>query len=159
MSEGSEWLKSHPEKHREYQRRYAEKNREALRRKADKWDKEHPDRHKARSTRYSQSHREDRKASAHRLYVANKELSRINKRNRRARIRNTSGTIKKKEWEVVLLLFGNKCLKCGSTDNLTMDHVIPLSLGGSHTVDNVQPLCFDCNRKKSATIADYRVRD
>jgi len=31
----------------------------------------------------------------------------------------------------------------------TLDHIVPLSLGGSHTYDNVQTACLSCNVKKS----------
>jgi hypothetical protein len=34
--------------------------------------------------------------------------------------------------------------------------VIPLSLGGSDSTDNLQPLCVTCNSAKGGTIADYR---
>jgi 5-methylcytosine-specific restriction endonuclease McrA len=33
-----------------------------------------------------------------------------------------------------------------------LDHVIPLSLGGPHTIDNVQLACRACNHSKGATI-------
>jgi len=40
------------------------------------------------------------------------------------------------------------CQYCGSTHNLTLDHVIPLSRGGSHTWDNVVTACERCNQRK-----------
>lgn len=46
---------------------------------------------------------------------------------------------------------GNCCKSCGKTDqetNLTIDHIIPLALGGSNDISNLQTLCFDCNRRK-----------
>lgn len=42
---------------------------------------------------------------------------------------------------------GGRCLKCGSTDNLTMQHVRPFSKGGETTSRNMVTLCFDCNQK------------
>lgn len=44
------------------------------------------------------------------------------------------------------------CAKCGSTHMLTVDHIIPLALGGAHSRENYQCLCFPCNRKKGATL-------
>ena len=43
---------------------------------------------------------------------------------------------------------GNKCILCGSQDNLQIDHKIPFSLGGLTTTENLQTLCQECNSKK-----------
>ena len=40
------------------------------------------------------------------------------------------------------------CQYCGSTKQLTLDHVIPRSKGGKHTWDNVVIACESCNSRK-----------
>jgi 5-methylcytosine-specific restriction enzyme A len=48
---------------------------------------------------------------------------------------------------------GYKCVFCGRNSKevtLEIDHVIPFSGGGSNKSDNLQTLCFDCNRGKGA---------
>jgi 5-methylcytosine-specific restriction endonuclease McrA len=40
---------------------------------------------------------------------------------------------------------------------LTEDHVVPLSLGGSNDIDNIQPLCKSCNSSKRGRHIDYRL--
>lgn len=47
---------------------------------------------------------------------------------------------------------GNRCRKCGSTRNLEVDHIFPVSKGGKSTYDNLQTLCHVCNSKKSNNI-------
>jgi 5-methylcytosine-specific restriction endonuclease McrA len=42
----------------------------------------------------------------------------------------------------------HSCQYCGSTRNLTLDHVIPRSKGGKHSWDNVVTACERCNSKK-----------
>ena len=47
---------------------------------------------------------------------------------------------------------GGRCVDCGGNFDLQYDHVIPFSLGGATTVENLQLLCADCNRSKGATL-------
>ena len=44
----------------------------------------------------------------------------------------------------------NVCVNCGTTSNLTMDHIKPLRMGGTNNLDNFQILCMECNRSKGA---------
>jgi HNH endonuclease len=46
-----------------------------------------------------------------------------------------------------------RCAACGSTFDLQYDHIIPCSLGGASTAENLQILCSDCNREKGASLA------
>jgi len=45
---------------------------------------------------------------------------------------------------------GGRCRKCGSSEKLHFDHVIPVSRGGANSVANIQLLCGACNRAKGA---------
>jgi 5-methylcytosine-specific restriction endonuclease McrA len=42
-----------------------------------------------------------------------------------------------------------KCAYCGSSDNLEIDHIIPLSRGGTHSIGNITKACRQCNASKS----------
>ena len=44
----------------------------------------------------------------------------------------------------------HRCRACGATDRLEIDHVIPISQGGTSEDDNLQVLCNPCNRVKGA---------
>ncbi|MEH0586231.1 HNH endonuclease signature motif containing protein [Streptomyces sp. B21-106] len=78
-------------------------------------------------------------------------MSRLKKQRRRA-----AGVLTAAEWRQILALYGNRCLRCGSSGPLTIDHVIPVSKGGPNTAANVQPLCGSCNSSKSTKATDYR---
>lgn len=77
-------------------------------------------------------------------------------RNRRARIRGNGGVLTKQEWQMILEKYDHKCLRCGSTDRIEADHVIPISRGGKNVASNIQPLCRICNASKHNRIKDYR---
>ena len=47
---------------------------------------------------------------------------------------------------------GARCVYCGSTENLQLDHIIPFSKGGATTLENLQLLCQKCNLEKSNKI-------
>lgn len=45
---------------------------------------------------------------------------------------------------------GWRCLHCGAVDDLTLDHIVPWSLGGTDDETNLQTLCRRCNSRKGA---------
>lgn len=49
-----------------------------------------------------------------------------------------------------------RCLRCGKIEGLTIDHVVPLSKGGTNDDDNLQTLCNECNQWKKDFIVDFR---
>jgi 5-methylcytosine-specific restriction endonuclease McrA len=48
----------------------------------------------------------------------------------------------------VFLRDGFECAYCGSTEDLTFDHVIPRSKGGRTSWDNIVAACSPCNLRK-----------
>lgn len=44
---------------------------------------------------------------------------------------------------------GHKCRQCGATDDLQLDHIVPLSRGGETVEKNLQTLCETCNKQKA----------
>ena len=45
---------------------------------------------------------------------------------------------------------GYRCVECGALEMLEVDHIIPVSQGGSDELDNLQTLCRTCNRAKGS---------
>lgn len=49
---------------------------------------------------------------------------------------------------------GAACVYCGREDNLTLDHIIPRSQGGSNDARNVAVACGSCNSSKGDRTPD-----
>ncbi len=75
-------------------------------------------------------------------------------RRHETRRRNASKLQRRRE----LIALEGKCRKCGTTKDLTIDHIIPMSKGGSRQgLHNMQVLCTKCNRYKADKL--YEVKD
>jgi 5-methylcytosine-specific restriction endonuclease McrA len=70
------------------------------------------------------------------------------KARRYARERNSKGSHSLIEWQDLKRNHNFRCAICGQKKPLTKDHIIPLSEGGTDGIDNIQPLCRNCNSKK-----------
>lgn len=44
------------------------------------------------------------------------------------------------------------CVQCGATEDLSLDHIHPYSLGGRDTIENLRVLCRSCNSSKGARV-------
>ena len=47
---------------------------------------------------------------------------------------------------------GGRCVECDGAFDLQYDHILPVAHGGATTLQNLQLLCADCNRRKSDSI-------
>ena len=65
-------------------------------------------------------------------------------------------TIKKKRKQQVRSLDGERCLRCGSSNELRVDHILPKAAGGKGGWKNLQTLCERCNQLKADQHIDYR---
>lgn len=86
---------------------------------------------------------------------------RIYNRMREARERCAVGSFTLSEWEEKKKEFNYKCAICGISEiellkntfrGLSIDHIVPVSKKGTNYISNLQPLCQNCNSKKSNSI-------
>ena len=61
-------------------------------------------------------------------------------------------------WTQKKKILGNRCQVCGQQAK-HIDHIMPLSKGGSNKIENLQPLCRDCNLLKADSLIMYDVRE
>jgi 5-methylcytosine-specific restriction endonuclease McrA len=138
------WMERNPGKHNEFVARYHAKNPEKARESGKRYAERHPDKIKAK-----QKKRLENKLADFRRY----------RWLRRARIKGNGGNITLQEWENLKAFYNYTCLCCGKRDpeiKLSLDHVLPLAMGGANTIENCQPLCVKCNNKKGTKHIDYR---
>jgi 5-methylcytosine-specific restriction endonuclease McrA len=72
--------------------------------------------------------------------------------NDRYGLRRVNSKRRRKIRERVLIKCDHKCVKCGHEGSkknpLTIDHIIPVVLGGRNIISNFQILCEKCAHKK-----------
>lgn len=57
--------------------------------------------------------------------------------------------IDSKAWQDKVISLGSVCQGCRRGDVvLTIDHIVPVSKGGTNHITNLQPLCRSCNSSK-----------
>jgi 5-methylcytosine-specific restriction endonuclease McrA len=136
----SSWRSNNRSKHREYSSNYYKEHKTHVQEYFKKWRLDNYEYKYEYDTSWRKNNPE-KVQSQRRAYFAK----------RRALIA--------KEWRELKDKYSHTCLKCGRSEpsiKLTPDHVVPLSLGGSNGIDNIQPLCWGCNAAKQARYVDYR---
>ena len=58
------------------------------------------------------------------------------------------GVLRKEDLKILFRIYGYQCALCYCQENLTIDHIIPLTKGGTNDLYNLQILCLDCNQRK-----------
>ncbi len=148
-----------PEKYDEALHKYRETHREEINAKARERRQQDLEHYRQIGRKSRDKHAEERNAYQREYGKANRDKLTLYTNNRRARKLFAKGSHTDEEWQVLKAKYNFKCLCCGKQEpeiKLTRDHIRPLILGGSDSIDNIQPLCAKCNSKKSLRQIDYR---
>ncbi len=165
------WQSEHYDFVKEYARNWNRENPERHRASHRRWQIRHADYERERKRRWSRGrrrryNRELASRCAKRWYLANLEKARAKARIyghiRRTRISGAGGSYTRTEFLALCRKYGNRCVnpRCPNQHldevKLTADHVVPVVMGGSSYISNIQPLCGTCNSRKGVRIIDYR---
>ena len=151
-----DWRAQNPEQNLEAHRRWARNNPEKAKTKDRKWKEANKDKTKERDKQRWLNPTEEMRESRRRYDATHTEGRRARYQKRRARTKGVGGVFSAQEWKDLCLSYGNRCLCCGTTTDITADHIIPISQGGANTINNIQPLCRTCNSRKGIRIINYR---
>lgn len=96
---------------------------------------------------YRAGHRAERREQTRQWAKANADKRRAGKHRRRAHKR---GAITELVDEAAIYERDKCCVYCGTTEDLGLDHIVPLAKGGPHCEDNLVVACCSCNASKGA---------
>jgi 5-methylcytosine-specific restriction endonuclease McrA len=144
-----------PEVMREYHKKYYEDNRHrAAQYRID---------NRGKSAAYRARNAERIKAYNDAYHVENKIRERLANQERRARKNASAGKIfKVSPRDGRKLFYSGKCYYCSvetAPEEIWLEHVIPLSRGGDHSIGNLVPTCMQCNiSKHDRTPMEWKMR-
>lgn len=132
--------------------------------------KEHRDMYLEHSKRWARNHPEKVRENQKRWVLNNPEKSKESKKNwnnknyykiLNYRVREREGMtdeITKEEYEEIISSSGGVCFYCRTeltNENRTIDHYVPLSRGGEHSISNIVCCCNSCNSSKQNRLFGY----
>lgn len=160
------WTLAHPEAKRANARASYQRHKATINEKAHLYYLAHCEEAKQRAKDYRQQNLDRALASSRAWRIrnlnkarqdaaiwrnANRERVRMSQRKYKALKAATPADValSLNQWTDILSYYGHRCAYCLSKGSLSMDHVQPLSRGGTHTADNTVPACISCNASKN----------
>jgi len=158
---------AHPEETRQAQRKYHAANLDECRERSRRYRQEHLEEMRAkdreqyaqnreaqkkRKLDYYYENREEMLEANRRWIAANPEKNRARYSRRRALVKNAEGSYTAEDTVAQYERQKGKCFYCGVDvgDDYHVDHVVPLSKGGTNGPENLVVACPHCNLSKYA---------
>lgn len=133
-----------------YGRKWKAKNKQRMLETGYAWAKANPDKRRAITRRYKIKNKKKIQSWAKEWERNNRDKRRALNHNYRARKKQADGTHTEQDLQEQYKRQGGKCYYCGCKldDNWHIEHVIPLSRGGSNDIANIVCSCPSCNQSK-----------
>lgn len=165
------------EKQETYEKQWYQKNKDTILAKAKEYRTEHKDKvkegnkeyrmihkekiatykkqycelHKEEIKEYRNAHKDERREYSRQYAKEHLEQINIKVQKRNARVRNLEYSFSLQDWNDCKDYFNLECAYCGKQlKNLSQDHVVPVTKGGTYTKNNIVPACRSCNSSKNS---------
>ncbi len=151
----SEYLSGNPtdkDAKSEYDRQHYLEHREEVKARAREYHQEHKEECNCKSRARHHARKEEANERTRQWFLDHPEAKNAYEMNRRARKRNNGGTHTGEDRLAQFDRQKGKCYYCSAKlgDDWQIDHVMPLSLGGSNGPENLVACCKKCNMSKKA---------
>lgn len=149
-AQNREWHRRNPHKQLEYDKRFAQSKPDQAKARTRRWREKNPDKVRQASQNRKRGPNRKRNREYDREYArawnaANPGKRRLTQHKYRARkMANKVGNVSLQEARAIL---NRACMYCGGVAE-HLDHVVPISRGGAHSVGNLAPACASCNLSK-----------
>lgn len=101
-----------------------------------------------KSSEWAKKNKDKRKIIRDRWTAKNKFAKSIMNKNWNAKKLGAVGSFSVEEYKNKLAKYDNKCGYCMSAEPYTVDHIVPISKGGTNYITNIIPACLRCNGQK-----------
>ncbi len=152
-------LREWREANKERTQRWREDNQQKLKKKTKAWKAANPDKVKKYKAIEYINNKDKRIAKVNEWRANNPDRVKSYRTNHKAMRRKAHGKHTTKEIKDLMNKQGNKCAECKCNISIKktpkiahahLDHIMPISIGGSNLIKNLQYLCSGCNLSKGA---------
>ena len=158
------YQKTYTQEHKEDKSKYDKKHRQENKEQYKKMNAEYYQKNKKRvrkqANAYTAAHGEENRARAAAWYKENPERGKANakvsKHRRRARIAKVGGGFTTANVRDLYASQSASCYYCSTSieEGYHIEHMVPISKGGSNWIDNICLACVPCNRTKGVKTAE-----
>jgi hypothetical protein len=152
--------KKYKEKNKERIKEYRLKNKELILEKSKEYRENNKEKESERIKEWRLKNKDRVRLKNREWRLNNLHVMRINEQNRRSRKKFNGGKLSKGIIEKLYNEQKGLCACCGESleNGYHLDHIIPLTMGGSHSDDNAQLLTPHCNLSKGCKHPDEYIK-